>query len=289
MIKKLKLLIRRGLELIFRFIPFSILTKVVKGSPRLAICLPQNKKFVFAHYLDDIKINVDTIYPIEKEIVSGLYDPDTLAVIRRYVDSNNICFDIGANIGAISFALAKEVQPDGKVFSFEPGPFIYQRLINNLQLNNEYKEIITPINIGLSDNEGCLSWNEDTGNRGNAGCIDIKKDGSIKIKVTTLDNFMTEKKIQKVDFIKIDVEGMELEVIMGGLETLKKIKPIIYFETRIEFEEIRNQKVLLEIENALTKLGYNLYSTGPKNKLENVQYPNFKANALAVHKEHNIT
>ncbi len=79
-------------------------------------------------------------------------------------------------------------------------------------------------------------------------------------KVVSLDSYCGNMGIANVNFIKIDVEGMEYEVIRGAEMILKKHHPILYFESLENFEQTRGFAVFAEIENLLKSLGYGFYS-----------------------------
>ncbi|MGB3242341.1 MAG: FkbM family methyltransferase, partial [Candidatus Omnitrophota bacterium] len=128
-----------------------MLEKAVSIRPALLPYIPENRKFVFRKYLGDISVNIDTVYKIEREMFTGSYEKETLYVINKYVKSGDTCFDIGANVGPVSFALAKKAGSDGRVFAFEPGGFLFQRLTDNIKLNPSYAEIIKAYKIGFSD------------------------------------------------------------------------------------------------------------------------------------------
>lgn len=257
----------------------------MKNNPRLSRLIPHHRKLRIDYYPDNFKINIDTEYPIEREMISGTYDKETQDIIRKFVKEKDYCVDVGANIGAISLSMAKKVGPKGKVFSFEPGDLQIRRFKNNLNLNSDlYKNIIILNNIGLADKETKLSLYQDKTNKGNAGFINSDIENSTKIKCSTLDIYLEKNRIKKLDFIKIDVEGIELEVMKGSLKTIRKYRPLIYYETRLEFKKIRNRKILLEIDRILTTLNYKLFYL-KKDKLIKTKYPEYKSNTLAIPKE----
>jgi len=117
-----------------------------------------------------------------------------------------------------------------KIYAFEPIPYTYNYLEKHLELNNIKK--VSAFNIGLSDSieEETFYWTSEE--NGSASMENIQKRASInevKCKVTTLDHFMKNRR-NTIDLIKCDVEGAELLVFKGAIETLKKSKPIIYSE-----------------------------------------------------------
>jgi len=193
----------------------------------------------------------------------------------------DVCFDVGANIGAISFALAKKVFPHGRVFSFEPGEYLYKRFEYNLSLNPKFRETIKIFQKGFSDKEEILYWKKDKENEGNAMFLEEKEDDTVPIKLVTMDLFVKENPLEKLDFIKIDVEGMEFEVIKGGIKTIERYNPIIYYETLLGFEKIRGKSLFLPIENMLSNLGYRFFKIYNGNIIP-THYPSYSGNTLAL-------
>ena len=272
----------------FHFLPQRFIEKTIQLRSSLTDYLPPNRIFVFRKYLNDISINIDTLYPIEREMLTGQYERQSIEIFNRFVNRGDVCFDVGANVGPLSFALAKRVAPNGLVYACEPGPSLYRRLVDNINLNPTYKRIILPFAVGFSDKKEIRLWNEDKKNRGNAGFLFQQPNQQESIKLTTLDNFAIGLTLQSLNFIKIDVEGMEYEVIKGALDTIKKYKPILYYETGL-FEKsfwaetLRGEKVVLAIERLLEGLGYRFYKVESGYFYE-TRYPDLSYNTLAINK-----
>lgn len=163
---------------------------------------------------------------------------------QKYIFSNPLIkiskdatiIDIGANIGAMSLQFAKMV-PDGKVISFEPTIYALTKLKKNLSLNPNLANRITVVNSFLSstieDNaklKAYSSWRVDKSASDNHelhGGTPMSTDG---VGSTTLDRYIQENKITNIQFIKIDTDGHEHNILKGAYETLKSQKPTIIFE-----------------------------------------------------------
>jgi FkbM family methyltransferase len=247
--------------------------------PRLGSCLPAGRDHIVGGYLGRYRVAVDVKYPIERAMLAGSYEPELLDLIRRYVPTGGYCVDVGANVGAVSLAMADQVGPAGQVFAFEPGPFLFGRLTANARRNPRLKPSLTLINLGLSDGPGKLYWNEDANNPGNAGLLE--RSGT-RVEVTSLDSYFARNPIPRLDFVKIDVEGMEYEVLRGGRETWRTHRPVLYFETLREFESIRGFPVLSHIERLLAELRYNLYRPGADGALVRVTARDTGPNTAAL-------
>ncbi len=165
--------------------------------------------------------------------LKGFYERQELVTAFDYLSKNRliagIAVDIGANIGNHSLFF-KKYYP--KVFSFEPNHRTYKVLC----LNAKLYENIECINVGLSDSERSAFLNITSGNVGGShisGDGDFRSNSRQEIKLMTLDSYA---KIftEKLGLVKIDVEGHELAVLMGGRELLNRDKPIILFEQHLE-------------------------------------------------------
>ena len=261
-------------------LPFSLF--LVRKIPKLAGVFPSKRKILFKKYLGDIKVNIDTDYVIEKGMLAGRYDRVTLSIIDRIVKPGDFCLDIGANAGAISFALAKKVGIFGKVIAFEPGPRIFERLKANISLNPGMEDIIYPVHKGISERPSELYWKEHKGQPGNGSIIPSFEPGAERVLVTTIDEHFLSNNYKRLDFVKIDVETMEYEVIKGGMNTWKRFQPVLYYETIKDFEIKRKKPVFLFIENILADLGYRFYKVSAHGQTAETRYPELSVNTLAI-------
>jgi FkbM family methyltransferase len=278
----LKPVIKAGLT----FFPQAAIERAVKYRRSMIDYLPTNRHFIFKKYLGDISVQIDTVYPIEREMLTGWYDAETTAIIEKCVKPGDVCIDIGANVGAISFALAKRVGSPGRVWACEPGEFLFKKLVSNIGLNPGYEKIISPLKVGFSDKKEVRFWNEDKQNRGNVSFLFLDSNQDERVELIPFDHFISEQNLERLDFVKIDVEGMEYEVIKGAVESISKYKPILWYETG-SFEKgfwaeiLRGEKVVLATENILSAMGYRFYKLD-SGRITETRYPYLKYNTLAV-------
>lgn len=167
-----------------------------------------------------------------------------------------VVFDIGANIGTFTSWIAKAF-PRGKVYSFEPQRAVFQMLSGNVAINNLYN--VYTYNIGLGRENTKVEFEEpnyfqenDFGTFSLVGdIITDKTTDKIVVQINTLDWFMEYYNIPKVHLLKIDVEGMDLDVLVGATKTLKKHFPIIFIE------HFDNRKSIIEdIKEFLDEFNY---------------------------------
>jgi FkbM family methyltransferase len=151
-------------------------------------------------------------------------------LIWNSLKAGSTIFDVGANIGLTTLLFSKVV-PSSVVYSFEPGPKAFACLSETLRRNEVSTE--RAYNFGLSDRPGHLKFFEA---QMLAGSYAITEDhphqavANINIEVKTIDDFVAENKIDKLDFIKVDVEGFESEVIKGARKTLRDLQPRVFVE-----------------------------------------------------------
>jgi len=158
------------------------------------------------------------------------YEPEMIEFIKDNY-KGGMFIDVGSCIG--NHTMAFSTLADG-VISFEPIPFVCFHQAANLFLSRIRNVVI--YNVGLSNKNGILRANIIGPEWSNLGGGTIQKNGEIKIPVVKLDSF----KFKNVKLMKIDVEGHELNVIKGGMKTIKESKPDLFIECSTEkrFKEI---------------------------------------------------
>lgn len=167
-----------------------------------------------------------------------------------------VIFDVGANIGTFTTWLSKAF-PHGKVYSFEPQRPIFQMLCGNIAVNNIYNAHIYNIGLGLENkfieiNEPDYFQNVDYGTF--TLHIDTHVDRTIDklvVEIKTLDTFVEQFKVPRVDLIKIDVEGMDLDVLYGSEASIKKYRPKVFIEYANNESNIQDK-----IKEFLSPFGY---------------------------------
>jgi FkbM family methyltransferase len=242
------------------------------------------KKFVIDYFLGDLKVNIDPTNDVERRLLSGAYETDTEAMIGRFVREGHVAVDIGANVGAVSLALAKAVGEMGRVEAFEPGPMFFSRLEANLELNPGLKKRVRTHRIGLSATRGALVWQPSVSISGTAstyiGQID-SRNPVIEVPAHPFDSFAKDQGIERVDFIKIDVDGGELEVLKGAQEYLRKQHPVIYVE--VNFWDEATTARAAELDQLLRSLGYSIYKLLPQtHELVATRFPDYSFNVIAM-------
>jgi FkbM family methyltransferase len=158
------------------------------------------------------------------------YEPCETAFVRKHLRKGEVFLDIGANIGWFTLLASTIVGETGSIFAFEPRPETAEHLRQTIEANL-LSDRIALRQCGLADAEGVAFINSafETNNPGGSFVLPHPAGGDMEsapIALRTLDSF----KFEKVDFIKMDVEGSEMKVVKGGMRTISRCRPIILSE-----------------------------------------------------------
>lgn len=168
-------------------------------------------------------------YMTNEIITDGLYEFKIIKFVLDILEkmSQPVVLDIGANIGNHSLAFSTIAE---KVYSFEPTPLTFSVLHKNV-VNNNIKNIMT-INKGVSDVEkNSLIHINTIGNLGSTSIeVDSPNSKSEEISLITVDGFVEESGIKKVDFIKMDIEGHEIHALKGMTKVISMFRPVVMME-----------------------------------------------------------
>jgi FkbM family methyltransferase len=161
------------------------------------------------------------------------FEPDVRAAIRRITKPGMTVLDIGANIGAHTLLFSALVGSSGRVVAFEPTDFAYAKLAKNVSLNPDLA--VELVHMALADRttrqqqvDFRASWQTD-GGRGNGPSI---------VDMMRLDDWADAHRLAGLDVIKLDVDGYEYPVIIGGTATIARTRPTFIIEaTRVHFAD----------------------------------------------------
>jgi FkbM family methyltransferase len=195
----------------------------------------------------------------------------------------SIVIEVGANIGAHTVGLARLVGPQGRVLAFEPQRLPFQVLCANVALNS--LDNVDCFWAAAGRQDGFIQVPDlDPRKEYNFGGVTlVGSRGGTRVTCVTLDQYVT---LPKVDLVKIDVEGMEAEVLGGGERLLRQFKPVLY----VENDRLEKSEALMRL---IASFDYRLYwhcppLFNPDNFFGNAQnaYPNVvSANMLCVHRD----
>ena len=183
--------------------------------------------------------------------------------LRTIDDRGKTVYDIGGYEGIFTLFFARKVGEHGVVITFEPNPLSYRKIIDNVKVNqfdnvkvfnlavgarkSTAKLVLDDFELGtgeiMSDNDGMISA--------------MKGKKYVQVEIDSIDGLIYGDVIPKPQFIKIDVEGFELEVLKGAATTLEQSRPQLFIE--IHGDGIANKKEnLREIVEFLSRYGYDI-------------------------------
>ena len=186
----------------------------------------------------------------------GEWSPGETALLGRFCRPGHYVVDVGAYIGSHTLAVARLVGNRGRVFAFEPQRIVAQVLAANVALNSLTN--VHTYQLGLGAEDGTL-WLRDIdysqdGNFGGmslaaAACPESDPRPKYRVGMVRLDDFYDQ---HRLDLIKVDVQGMEVDVLRGAAGLVRRHKPIIYTEN----DEAQKSPELIRL---IRSYGYRCY------------------------------
>jgi FkbM family methyltransferase len=192
----------------------------------------------------------------------GGFEPGTLQEYRRLVRAGFFVLDIGANIGSHTLPLAQLVGPSGRVYSFEPTDCAFEKQRRNLSLNPDLSKRVCAVQamlVGRAPRKPAAipsTWPLDRRGKRDLHPTHLGRFNALDgAELLRLDDWTAREQPRSIDFVKIDVDGYEIDVIEGAGQTLSRYKPVMMMEFApyIFSERRRSFPELLE---ALSALGY---------------------------------
>ena len=186
------------------------------------------------------KLNEVSSYGMNFGVASGYADySGELYIIKQLKKDlrNGVIFDIGANVGDWSkFVIEEYKDITCKLYMFEPSLITFEQLKNNI---TQTKDVFS-YPIGFGDKKESLQMFYDNEAQGSASILMKGAKFSEEIQIETLDGFCKEHDIEKIDFLKMDVQGYEYNILLGAKELLSRRK-IQYIQFEFDEPNIENR------------------------------------------------
>ena len=195
----------------------------------------------------------------------GTYEPESREIFRTVLPVGGVAVDIGANVGWHTLLMARLVGERGRVFAAEANPSVRKRLEEHLKLNHLAQVDVIP--FAIADREGSVEFygpEADAVDSGDGHVVAAAVDGprgTIRIETRSLDAIVAATEIQRLDLIKIDVEGYEWPVFRGAEEAIARFRPHIVFEFNAEYAS-RGGGTPQLLDEYFRRNRYKLYSIG---------------------------
>jgi len=213
------------------------------------------------------KLNLSEVIDFMVYLVGG-FDKAGSKAFGKQISKNSTIIDIGANIGSFSLEVSKYLSDQGRIIAIEPSTYAYRKFQSNLKLNPNLLNRITPVHAFITQNNNPVpkeiyaSWDiqsEDPRHNNHKGIL-TSTYGAISL---SLDQLVDHFSISKLDWLKIDVDGFEKDVLFGGRHIFKKHKPNVFMEL-CEYSLEEHNTSIEELLDFLICFGYQFYSVKGK-------------------------
>ena len=213
----------------------------------------------------------------------NLFRPDTKedVFLKKWDFVGKKIYDIGGNLGLFSIFFAKAAGNNGAVYTFEPNPYLYRLIIRNSAVNGLTN--LFPLNVGIGAKTekqtlavplhqlGSGTFSAEVGER-----LNLEKARMYKAQVFRLDDLVRANRIPLPDFVKMDVEGFEYNVLKGMEEIVHECKPEIFIE-------IHDTGDLESIYHFLIDRGYIIYHVEAEKQIESDTIGEMHGHILCTH------
>lgn len=220
-------------------------------------------------YDKTLKIKVNLSDWIQQQIFFIDYsDLNGISFLKKTLSKDNVFIDIGANIGAYSLIASKLVGKTGKVIAFEPVNSIYSQLNENITMNS-ITNIFVEKKAVYDQNTNLDLFISNEQNMGMSSILHHSHESGEKqnIEAITLDSYAELNKLAKIDLVKIDIEGAEINALKGMKQSLIKFKPTLIIE--ISDGILENSSVNSKaIYDFLFDLNYEPYNIDKKGNIQ---------------------
>lgn len=159
------------------------------------------------------------------KFLNGRFEPYKTKAFLQMINKNDVFFDIGGHVGYFSSMASEVMSEKGQVVAFEPRPLNARFFRRHIKINALENVTLYQAAVGKEETEASFDINQGTA----TGKLD--PEGDITVKVVCIDDMVDRKELPAPDFIKIDVEGGETDVLKGCEQTIEKYKPKLLLAT----------------------------------------------------------
>ena len=231
----------------------------VRGKGRIADLLLRNLHAeVTCHPLPGLTIHLDTQQRIERQMWAGAYERGLVERLKSSLKPGMVFLDLGANIGYFSAIAAALVGANGRVFAFEPSPACFSRLRRNLSCFTR----ALSYDRAVSDENGPV-WLRLHPHENGWGSLFPDRDLLERIQVDSirLDDWAQAVGLERLDFIKMDIEGSEYAALLGARTLLGRFRPVVVAELN-SVCLARSQRTPDDVLRLLSYAGYECRRSG---------------------------
>jgi FkbM family methyltransferase len=231
---KLRLIMARALNALYYRTGIKVFRKI---SNKLALGIPVKVDDVW-YVLTCVSDLLELVPEYEQEVFDKLF---------KVLRPGSIFIDVGAHIDRYSFPIAKLVGENGLVIAIEPDPLAFKALLMGVKLNSLRNVLALNIALGDSEAKAILCQKLVTAT---SSIVEFDRCRRfVEVPLKSLDSVVEELRLKRVDAIKIDVEGAEIQMLKGAVNTITRFKPFIVIG-------VRNSNTNNEFMRIMKSLGY---------------------------------
>jgi FkbM family methyltransferase len=196
---------------------------------------------------------------IDRQIATkGTFEPATTELVLKFVKPGMTVLDVGANIGYFTLLFGRQVGPSGRVWAFEPVKRYQEAIKLHLQ-TNRLDDTVQLLSFGLSDRTLRVPISVDEFGASMHSASSSTTFEIEEIDIARLDDVVREQNINKVDFIKLDIDGHEPAFVRGAQSTIRSHMPVMVLEFAQAWLDVAGEDART-LKTAIEELGYTLYS-----------------------------
>jgi FkbM family methyltransferase len=232
-------------------------------------CLQQGHLYSFCRRRASEPAQASFVYDssaFQTELKQDAHHHGEVTMLKAMAEPGMIAFELGANRGVTTVALAKSVGSEGQVHAFEPVPEFYAALMENLRLNDV--DNVRVHQLAATDKESTVTYYK---HGEGSGIVQSEDAEDIVVGTTSLDSFMMAEDLRRVDLINMDCEGAELLVLQGARDTLQRNTPCIFCEIHHDYLSRLDQSVD-DIVEYLHMLGFQVKPVSVESLDEDVEF-----------------
>lgn len=199
-----------------------------------------------------IKFELHLSDRVQSGIYYDFYEPTITKIFEKNLKKGDVVIDVGGNIGYYSLLSAKIVGPTGRVYSFEPMSLANERFKKNIQFNGFNNIILEKKGVSNRPEKKRIFFENEyiVGKH-----AEQTKENSEQIDFVSIDSYVKDKKIDRIDFLKIDTDGYDFKVLKGAINSIQKFYPKVITAEISPNDDIKDYvNLLFTLEN------YDVYS-----------------------------
>jgi len=214
---------------------------------------------------DRLQFRLNPYYHIDRQVVRlGSYEASLTTFMRRTIHPGMTTIDAGANFGYFTVLMAQRVGPTGRVHAFEPLSHLRRRCAENLA-RNALADRVTLHHEALGDRDAELTFSFAAPEASNQGMGSLKLSSHPMlaehqtVPVRQLDSLASDLALERLDFLKADIQGAEIDMLAGAAETIREFRPMMVLEFSPP-EQAAAGRTCVDLADAVIGLGYELHA-----------------------------